>query len=114
MREKLAFNGAIFSDDLTMGGAEEAGTVPERTMIALDSGADVALICNNPEAAVATIDALSSDTERYLTALTHPRLAAMRSRRRNQNELVYGSDDWRRARKELEAGLQPPDLTLQG
>ncbi len=82
--------------------------------MALDAGADVALICNNPEAAVATIDALNSKLDQYVTAVGHTRIAAMRARRYNPEELVYGSDDWRTARKELEAGLQPPELTLQG
>jgi len=113
LREQFRFKGAIFSDDLTMGGAEAAGTVPERTRLALDAGADVALICNNPEAAVATIDALSHEASRYVSAVGHTRIAAMRSRRHN-SELVYGSDSWFQARNDLEKGLEPPEFTLQG
>jgi beta-N-acetylhexosaminidase len=113
LRDTFRFNGAIFSDDLTMGGAQAAGTVPERTRLALDAGADVALICNNPAAAIAAIDALSKDTSRYVSAVGHTRIAAMRSRRHNP-ELIYGSDTWLQARNDLEKGLQPPEFTLQG
>lgn len=114
LREQFRFNGAIFSDDLTMGGAEEAGTVPQRTRMALDAGADVALICNNPAAAMATLDELNADSKKYVSAVGHTRIAAMRSRRHNTEALVYCSDIWRDAVSDLEAGLQPPEFTLQG
>jgi len=114
LRNTLGFQGAIFSDDLDMGGAEEAGSVPERTRIALTAGADMALICNNPEAARETVRVLDADDHNYLSPVGYGRLAAMRSRRPKDAELVYGSDLWREARDMIDDGLQPPDLTLQG
>jgi len=114
LREQFRFNGAIFSDDLTMGGVEEAGTVPQRARMALNAGADVALICNNPAAVIATLDELNADAKDYVSAVGHARIAAMRSRRHSTDALVYCSDTWRAAVSDLEAGLQPAEFTLQG
>ncbi len=113
LRGQYRFEGCIFSDDLTMGGAEAAGSVPERTRKALDAGADVALICNNPAEAMATIDALNAEQARYVSPLGHTRIAAMRSRRHDE-ATVYGTQAWTDARASLDEGLQPDEFTLQG
>jgi len=114
LREHFGFQGAIFSDDLNMGGAEEAGSVQDRTRTALTAGADMALICNNPEAARATVNELALDEHEYLSPVSFTRIAAMRSRRPKTIELVYGTDEWRAVRKELQSGLEPDELSLHG
>ena len=48
LREKLGFKGFVFSDDLSMQGARNAGTYLERAEKALSAGCDGLICCNAP------------------------------------------------------------------
>jgi beta-N-acetylhexosaminidase len=54
LREKLQFQGLVFSDDLNMAGASSQGSIEIRANDALAAGNDVLLICNEPH----TVDLL--------------------------------------------------------
>lgn len=58
LRERLGFDGTVFSDDLSMVGAHGAGNIVERGWLALDAGCDVVLVCNDPGAAAVLLDGL--------------------------------------------------------
>ncbi len=58
LREVLAFYGPIFSDDLSMTAAEEAGGIDTRLYASLTSGCDIALICQSESDTDSAIDHL--------------------------------------------------------
>ncbi len=66
LRERLGFEGTIFSDDLNMVGASSiSDSYCERAFKALQAGCDMILICNNRAAAVEIVEG-----QNYHTSMT--------------------------------------------
>lgn len=58
IRREWKYNGAIFCDDLSMGGAAVAGSLEERAQLALEAGCDMIPVCNDRVGALRVIESL--------------------------------------------------------
>ncbi|MBR9769766.1 beta-N-acetylhexosaminidase [Halomonas litopenaei] len=96
LRESLGFKGLIFSDDLTMAGAQVAGGPVERAQAALDAGCDMVLVCNDRAAAKAVLDACAERTVRRASRLRY-------GRARPDLDALPALSRWRRVHARLEA-----------
>ncbi len=94
LRGELAFNGTVFSDDLSMEGAAIfAGSPTERARLALEAGCDMALLCNKPEAIGFVLESLEQLDWKDRQA----RLSALRGRFPIDHAALLSGDEWRDA-----------------
>ena len=108
LRRKLGFQGVIFSDDLTMAAAGEAGDYPQRARAALAAGCDMVLVCNNREGAGAVLAAL----EDYSDPASQMRLVRMHGRRGIAREKLRLDPRWAAALRLLSTYDEHPAMDL--
>jgi beta-N-acetylhexosaminidase len=108
LREELRFEGAIFTDDLSMGGAKEFGDIVQRASAALEAGCDVLPVCNDRASVTTLLDNLDWEIE----PSAHLRLVRMRGRSApERGELLAGSA-WRASQEMLARTSAAPKLSL--
>ncbi|MDD2758816.1 MAG: beta-N-acetylhexosaminidase [Methylomonas sp.] len=97
LRTELGFDGAIFSDDLSMEGAAGVGDFLDRARLAQQAGCDMLLVCNNPSAAEKVLDKLpvtqNSDRDR--------RLRAMLGRHQFDRHTLFKTEKWQNISAQL-------------
>ncbi len=102
LRGKLGFDGVVFSDDLSMSGAEAAGGYPARAQMALQAGCDVLLVCNNSEGADEVLESL----ENYDNPTTQIRMIRLHGRPPKGTSDLLNTRIWRQNIKLLDAFSQ--------
>jgi len=92
LRRELGFDGAIFSDDLSMAGAACVGGYLDRALAAQEAGCDMLLVCNHPQAAEQVLEQLPRKPANH----RQRRLANMLGKARFDRQDLLASDDWQR------------------
>jgi len=108
LREELRFEGAIFTDDLSMGGAKEFGDVVARATAALQAGCDVLPVCNDRAAVVTLLDELEWEIE----PSAHLRLVRMRGKSAPERDELLAGDAWHASQDLLARTSAAPQLSL--
>lgn len=106
LRGKLKFDGTVFSDDLSMNGAESVGGYAARALAALNAGCDMLLVCNNPQGADEVLAAL----EGYNNPLSQLRLVRMHGRPDNRKQL-FESAQWKTSVDSLNQFMHNSELS---
>ncbi len=104
LRSRLGFTGAIFSDDLSMAAAEQAGDYPSRARHALEAGCDMLLVCNNRAGATEVLEELVN----YHDPVAQSRTARLHGRPAASLDRLREDPRWHRA-VELAARLTTKD-----
>ena len=108
LRGELRFQGAVFTDDLSMGGAVAYGDIVTRAQQALAAGCDMLPVCN----ARAAVETLLHALKAAQAPASGVRLARLHGRDRQTPEALRASQRWRDAQKRLAACAAVPTLDL--
>jgi beta-N-acetylhexosaminidase len=109
LRGELLFQGVVFADDLSMGGAAAAyGDVVTRARQALSAGCDMLPVCNNRAGVIELLDHLDVEPQ----PASSMRLVRLHGRASPDRTQLEASAEWQRARELLAQSAAPPALTL--
>lgn len=98
LRDRLGFDGAVLSDDMSMAGADVGSGCQQRILASLQAGCDMVLLCNAPSEIPGAIEALAS----YRNPASGLRLARLRGSSQTNWKELRKSELWRAARKRLD------------
>ena len=109
LRGELGFQGVVFADDLSMGGAAAAyGDVVTRARQALSAGCDMLPVCNNRASVIELLEHLDAEPQ----PASSLRLVRLHGRAGTVRSGLQASAEWTRARELLARAAAAPDLTL--
>jgi beta-N-acetylhexosaminidase len=108
LRQQLEFQGVIFSDDISMAGAEAVGGYVDRAYCALEAGCDMVLVCNNQAAAIEVLDNLKVEPD----PASQSRLIRMHGKHEQNFPKLKNDEAWQSVSEEISAIVVEPELAL--
>ncbi|KAA3627345.1 MAG: beta-N-acetylhexosaminidase [Proteobacteria bacterium] len=109
LRRELGFQGAVFSDDLSMAGARVAGATPtQRAHVSLEAGCDMVLICNDRPAVIEVLENLDYAPN----PASQLRLTRLHGRHQRNLQELQNSPQWRKAVEMVRSYDADPMLDL--
>lgn len=108
LRERLKFQGVIFSDDLSMEAAGVAGSYGERAELALEAGCDMVLVCNHPDAVAEVVTVLDG----YTNPAAQIRLMRMHGKTKFDRNELFSSEQWKTASSTVASFDESPWLEM--
>jgi beta-N-acetylhexosaminidase len=110
LRGELRFQGVVFTDDLSMGGATAAaGDVLTRARQALSAGCDMLPVCNDRPSVEALLDRLDVDPE----PASQMRLVRLHGREGMSRERLKATSEWTISQEMLARCAAAPALDLE-
>ena len=109
LRGELGFQGAIFTDDLSMQGAAVLGDIVARAQASLEAGCDMFLVCNDRDAAIKVLDNVKAE----VNPASNSRLLRLQGLSRNNPEPIRDSQRWHQAAKAVESYSLKETLDLE-
>ncbi len=108
LRQRLAFQGAVFSDDLSMTAAGVAGGFGERAQAALTAGCDMALVCNHLEGACEAAEYIKG----YSNPTSQLRLIRMHGEKECSWTQLRQDEHWQRVSLQITALNDSPEREM--
>jgi len=109
LRGRLGFDGAIFSDDLSMAGASVVGDMPQRVRAALAAGCDMVPVCNNRQGVLQVIDSVRQSAD----PSSQVRLARLHGGHQRLGRVALRNlAEWQASEQAVRTSMQRPSLQL--
>lgn len=108
LRRHYGFQGTLFSDDISMAGAEIAGDYPARADSALRAGCDMVLVCNNRDAVVNILDNYPCNPD----PVSQVRLIRMHGKQSYNLSELHAEQEWQQISRTVSEVDVNPELDL--
>ena len=108
LRQRLEFQGAVFSDDLDMAAAAVAGDPVDRARAALEVGCDMVLACNDARGIEQILDRFGT----YSNPVAQVRLARMHGRHSPGRDQLQRDPEWQQAVRQIQEYDIAPQLDM--
>lgn len=108
LRQRLGFQGVIFSDDLSMEAACVAGGFGERAEAALNAGCDMALVCNHLDGAIEAAEYIKG----YANPTSQLRLVRMHGEHHINWDQLKQNKHWQQISAQITALTDSPELEM--